>query len=152
MNDDQADRVLHAVLTLAVTLRDEGPHAVQRAARAAIEAAGDPLAALVIAAALIPVDQPVDPWWVQPAAPSIGYPVQALYALPAPPAAEADSDLDPVAVEKAVYGHRVQLTRAEQIEAIRRLDQLGYSSDVIAARLHISPRTVVRRRTEARAA
>lgn len=64
MDDSQATVTIEAILELAVTVRDEGIDAVTAAAREALSAAGgDPIAALTIAAALIPVDQPVDTWW-----------------------------------------------------------------------------------------
>lgn len=72
MNDAQAERVLLAVQELAITVRDEGPEAVDAAARAVLKAAGDdPIAALIVAAATVPIDEPVDPWW-QDGLPTIG--------------------------------------------------------------------------------
>lgn len=64
MTDEQAERVAIAIQRLAIVVRDEGPEAVNQACYDTfITAGGDCTAALIIAAALIPVDQPVDPWW-----------------------------------------------------------------------------------------
>jgi hypothetical protein len=64
MDDRQAGRCLTAAMNLAVTIRDEGPDAVQTAARELLAAANqDPIAALAITAALINVDQEIEVWW-----------------------------------------------------------------------------------------
>ncbi len=66
MNDRQAEQVLLAVQELAIVVRDEGTDAIAAAARLVLDAAGgDAVAALVVAAASVPVDLPVDAWWVQ---------------------------------------------------------------------------------------
>lgn len=66
MNDQQATATLHAAIDLACALRDDGPREIATAARAVLDAAGgDPLAAVSVAAALIPVDYPIDPWWAR---------------------------------------------------------------------------------------
>lgn len=66
MSDDRAELVLREVMQLALTVRDEGLAAVakqlQRVERAA---RGDLMAALVIAAALVDPDRPIDRWWQQ---------------------------------------------------------------------------------------
>ena len=64
MNDTQAENVALAVQRLAIVVRDEGPAAVDAAALDVFLAAGgDCTAALIIAAALIRVDEPLDAWW-----------------------------------------------------------------------------------------
>jgi hypothetical protein len=60
--DEWAEDLLRRVLHLAVVVRDEGPDA--RAA--ALAEITDPAAALVVAAALIDVERPIDRWWEQP--------------------------------------------------------------------------------------
>lgn len=66
MNDQQADVALTAVMELAITLRDEGPTDVRKAAGRVLAACGrDPIAAVCVAAALVPVDRPVDAWWAR---------------------------------------------------------------------------------------
>lgn len=66
MKDAQAERVLLAVLELATVVRDEGPDAIGAAAEAVLKAAGgDAIAALIVAAANVAVDQPVNAWWAQ---------------------------------------------------------------------------------------
>lgn len=64
ITDEQAGDVIEAVLNLAATMRDEVGPGVTDAAHAVLAAtAGDPIAALTVAAALIHVDQPIDRWW-----------------------------------------------------------------------------------------
>lgn len=58
MDDARAEQLLEQVLTLAVTLRAES-EAVLRA----LADVDDPRSALVVAAALIDIDRPVDAWW-----------------------------------------------------------------------------------------
>ena len=58
-------------------------------------------------------------------------------------------DVDMVAVERAMRGEHVPLTRAEQIEAVRRLSAQQVSVREIARRLGTSPRTISRRRLNA---
>lgn len=60
--DALAGDLIARMLNLAVVVRDEGPEAVAEA----LAAITDPQAALVVAAALIRVDEPVDPWWQNP--------------------------------------------------------------------------------------
>ena len=54
--------------------------------------------------------------------------------------------LDLIAVDKACSGDPVALSISERREAVRRLTAHDYSIRDIAARLHVSPRTVVRAR------
>lgn len=68
--DDTASELLHRVLDLALVVRDEGPTAVS----AALDDIGDIRAALVVAAAAIRVDLPLDRWWDRPV-PLGGHPV-----------------------------------------------------------------------------
>jgi hypothetical protein len=64
LDDFTAERILNALLELAIAVRDLGPNDVRNAAQAALDAArGDAHAAITLAAALIPVDKPVDTWW-----------------------------------------------------------------------------------------
>lgn len=64
MTDEQAWATRCAAQNLAVVVRDEGPNAVRRAARAVLRAAGgDPVAALTAAATAICVDHGDDHWW-----------------------------------------------------------------------------------------
>jgi len=59
-----------------------------------------------------------------------------------------DGVLDEVAVERAMSGDPVQLTKPERVEAISRLATRGMSDSQIAARLHCVPETVFRWRKE----
>jgi len=61
-------------------------------------------------------------------------------------------DIDEIAVERAMGGDHVPLTRAERDEAVRRLTSKGYSVRQIAERLGTTTRTVMRRRAANRAA
>lgn len=64
LDDSTATRVLDAVLALSLAVRDLAAADVRAAAQAALDAAGgDPLVTLTVAAALIRVEEPVDPWW-----------------------------------------------------------------------------------------
>jgi predicted component of type VI protein secretion system len=66
---------------------------------------------------------------------------------PAPVDASGEiADIDEVAVAEAMRGRLVPLTLAEQMEAVGRLTRHGCSLREIAALLHISARTVSRRR------
>jgi lambda repressor-like predicted transcriptional regulator len=62
------------------------------------------------------------------------------------------TDIDEIAVERAMDGDHVPLTRAERDEAVRRLTNKGYSVRQIAERLGTTTRTVMRRRAADRAA
>lgn len=57
--------------------------------------------------------------------------------------------IDDIAVERAMHGERIRLTRAEVAEAHARLNAQGLTAAQIAQRLHVSDRTVVRRRSAA---
>lgn len=60
------------------------------------------------------------------------------------PAAPLD-DIDPVAIERTINGHRpTRLTPAETAEAVRILAAAGHSDPHIAERLHCSDRTIQR--------
>lgn len=64
LTDAAAERIILAAQELAITIRDESPDAVRRAAARLLSAAGgDPIAALAITGALVAVDAPIDPWW-----------------------------------------------------------------------------------------
>lgn len=64
VTDAAAERIILAAQELAITIRDEGPDAVHRAASKLLSAAGgDPIAALAITGALVAVDAPIDAWW-----------------------------------------------------------------------------------------
>jgi hypothetical protein len=67
---------------------------------------------------------------------------------------EQDDDeyIDEVAVRNAMDGRPVQLSRHERDEAVRRLTELNYSLRQIAELLHVTARTVTRRRSANRAA
>jgi lambda repressor-like predicted transcriptional regulator len=72
-----------------------------------------------------------------------------------PPGVDVDGcalDIDEIAVERAMGGDHVPLTRAERDEAVRRLTSKGYSVRQIAERLGTTTRTVMRRRAAGRAA
>jgi AraC-like DNA-binding protein len=65
----------------------------------------------------------------------------------------ADSDLDEIAIERAITGDtRVRLTHAEQIEVVRRMSERGRSIRTIAELLSTSKRTVSRHRRQGSAA
>lgn len=66
--------------------------------------------------------------------------------LPAPEAVD-ENDIDEIAVEKAVRGERVPLTRAETLVAWERMEALGLLPWQIADRLHTTPRTIARWRS-----
>ena len=63
IDDERVSAVIDAVLELAVRLRDEAGPRVEAAARQVLALAGDPVAAVCVAAALVDVDRPVDRWW-----------------------------------------------------------------------------------------
>lgn len=64
-----------------------------------------------------------------------------------------DSDLDEIAIERAITGDtRVRLTHAEQIEVVRRMSERGRSIRTIAELLSTSKRTVSRHRRQGSAA
>jgi hypothetical protein len=65
---------------------------------------------------------------------------------------DCESWLDEIAIEAAMHGDPVRLTRAERDEAIARLTHRGISARRIAALLGTSSRNVVRRRAARRAA
>lgn len=54
--------------------------------------------------------------------------------------------VDPVAVERAVAGQRVRLTRLERRAAAQALSRRGLSARVVAERVGCSSRTVQRHR------
>lgn len=56
--------------------------------------------------------------------------------------------LDRVAIERACKGERVELTKDERLEVVRRLHADGVSDTGIAKRLHASSTTVARLRVE----
>jgi predicted transcriptional regulator len=66
-----------------------------------------------------------------------------------PPYAGQYDSIDEVAVQRAINGRAVQLTRGEQREAIRLLNTRGESAQRIADLLGVSQRTVVRHRRAA---
>lgn len=79
LTDDQATRAVEAAVALAVALRDEGPQEVQRLARDVIRhAAGDPVAAVALVAALVNLDAPLNAWWTpsEPAPRPAGRPLK----------------------------------------------------------------------------
>lgn len=57
--------------------------------------------------------------------------------------------IDEIAVEQAIGGRKVHLTSAERSVAVSRLTDMGLPAREIAARLHVSERTVERRRSAA---
>lgn len=59
-------------------------------------------------------------------------------------------DVDPVAVQLALAGHAVDLTRTERVHAIRQLAAHGLADPQIAQRVGTSTRTVLRDRREHR--
>lgn len=64
MNDAQAERVLLAAQALALSVRDDGLDGIHAAAQEVLnQAGGDPVAALVVTAALIDIDKPTSAWW-----------------------------------------------------------------------------------------
>lgn len=63
---------------------------------------------------------------------------------PANPDADAEI-LDEIAIEEAIAGRPVRLTRAEETVAQQRMRDMGYSQREIAERLRIAKRTVERR-------
>lgn len=67
-------------------------------------------------------------------------------ALPQHDAKADTTGIDHVAVERAMAGDRVPLTRAERWVAVERLAGQGLSDRAIATRLHVTDRTVLRDR------
>lgn len=63
-----------------------------------------------------------------------------------------DDHLDEVAVERAMAGDRVALTKAERAEVVGRLTERGLSVRQIAEQLHTTSRTITRVRSSMRAA
>ncbi|MFG2352636.1 hypothetical protein [Streptomyces sp. NPDC048521] len=55
---------------------------------------------------------------------------------------DPDNDLDYIAIEYALNGEPVKLTRAEKIHAARILDSRGYGTKTIAERIGSDPSTV----------
>jgi len=62
--------------------------------------------------------------------------------------AEANASLDEVAVIRLTSGSPVTSTKAERLEAVRLLVDRGYSTAVVAERLHTTTRSVWRYRAE----
>ena len=62
--------------------------------------------------------------------------------------AEANRFLDEVAVIRLTTGSPVTSTKAERLEAVRLLVDRGYSTAVVAERLHTTTRSVWRYRAE----
>jgi transcriptional regulator with XRE-family HTH domain len=60
--------------------------------------------------------------------------------------------IDEIAVERAIHGDRVPLTRAEMTYAIDTLTRMGHSAEEAATRLGVSSRLVQRYRAKGRAA
>lgn len=58
-------------------------------------------------------------------------------------------DVDPVAVDRALAGDQVHLTRAERAAAIAATTALGLSLEAAAALLRVSPHTILRHRQAA---
>jgi hypothetical protein len=56
---------------------------------------------------------------------------------------------DPLAIDLAVTGHRVKLTRAERREAVRRLTETGLTATQVGLVLNITARSVQRNRSAA---
>jgi DNA-binding CsgD family transcriptional regulator len=54
--------------------------------------------------------------------------------------------LDEIAIEEAMRGRLVTLTKTERAEAVHRMTVRGYSAEQIAQRLGVSGRTVQRKR------
>lgn len=65
-----------------------------------------------------------------------------------PPATERSGELDELAVELACAGERVRLTAEERRAAVRILHGRRWSDQLIASRLHVRDRTVLRIRQE----
>jgi len=61
---------------------------------------------------------------------------------------EANRFLDEVAVIRLTTGSPVTSTKAERLEAVRLLVDRGYSTAVVAERLHTTPRSIWRYRAE----
>ena len=107
MNDDQAGRVMEAVLNLAVVVRDEGADSVVHAAREILHAAGgDAIAALTVAAALIHVDIPVDTWWEPLTQPE--QPVLPIHIAEQPPEPKPPRPLSPCGTHAAFNRHKLR--------------------------------------------
>lgn len=63
--------------------------------------------------------------------------------------ASRDKALDEIAIAEAMQGRKVQLTRAERAEVVRRMTETGWSARRIAERMHTTPRSVTRNRSAA---
>lgn len=59
-----------------------------------------------------------------------------------------DGVMDEIAVERAMSGDAVRLTRTEQVEVIRRLAERGLSDAEVAGRLHVDKKLIERRRAD----
>ena len=66
----------------------------------------------------------------------------------APPQVEDTPTLDDFAIELALNGERVELTREERLEATRRGSERGMSARELAERFGVDPRTIERDRSE----
>lgn len=62
------------------------------------------------------------------------------------PQAGEDAPVDEIAVELAVHGHRIELTRDERLLAVRQLHAAGHSDALIAHMLLVSDKTITRDR------
>lgn len=66
IDDEQAERVIHAAMDLTVAMRDD-IDAVEDLVRAVLDAAdGNPYVAVAVTAALIQDDRHINPWWQGP--------------------------------------------------------------------------------------
>ena len=69
VDDDPQDvlavELIDAMSELAVTVRERDTRGIRRALNGVLGLA-DARAALVVAAAMIPADTPIDPWWLNP--------------------------------------------------------------------------------------
>lgn len=122
VNDEQATAVIDAVLHLALTVRDEVGPGVTEAAQAVLDAAaGDPIAAVTIAAALVRADLPVDAWWT----PAAAVRAAALAHLSHRPD-EKTVSLAPCGTHSAFNRHRVA---REPIDEACRLGERAYQRE-----------------------
>ena len=67
--------------------------------------------------------------------------------VPAGPDREDDSLIDPIAVQRALDGKPVTLSRAEMVHVAELMTERGETAEQIAALFGVTPRTVVRWRT-----
>jgi hypothetical protein len=101
MNDAAAELLLQQVLDLALAVRDDGPEAVT----AALGRIKDPRSALVVAAAAIRIDLPLDCWWNDPA-PDGGWEARTVAVVPGFEPGQGSRQVPACGTDSAYHRHK----------------------------------------------